>query len=386
MATRNTEQSKNKRKQNHGWYGYGLKENRFVLWVVGGGYQNQKLWNKNLWRKSWTQTFQCFSVISGDFCNPSSRWWWNRPDPKTKKLEFDKKTSKNKKTKTSKESPGPRHSLESSGFSVSPDFFRFPEVFWFLCNPSSRWKHHQDPKEKIWNQKNKDNKKLKPGHKHFENFWFFWCSSGVPVFFAVLVLVADGGFRIQKQKTAVRQKNKKTKPLKKVLAQDIPDFFFERSCGFSSGVFCFFAILVVDEGFQIQKAKKNCYKTSHVKNALGADIESLVFWSFELFFGFSWHVFCLFPVLVADQSFRIQVQNQKRKRENNQNTKNKTQSLWRTFWCCGVWFRLQITKNPSKKTCKAGGCTTLLSEVPPKKHYLVILNNQFICPKSPEIF
>ena len=158
MATRNTEQSKNKRKQNHGWYGYGLKENRFVLWVVGGGYQNQKLWNKNLWRKSWTQTFQCFSVISGDFCNPSSRWWWNRPDPKTKKLEFDKKTSKNKKTKTSKESPGPRHSLEPSGFSVSPDFFRFPEVFWFLCNPSSRWKHHQDPKEKIWNQKTKTTK------------------------------------------------------------------------------------------------------------------------------------------------------------------------------------------------------------------------------------
>ena len=121
------------------------------------------------------------------------------------------KTSKNKKTKTSKESPGPEHSWESSGFSVLPDFFRFPEVFWFLCNPSSREKHHQDPKEKIWNQKSKNNKKLKPGHKHFENFWFFWCFSGVPVFFAVLVLVADGGFRIQKQKTAVRQRNKKNK-------------------------------------------------------------------------------------------------------------------------------------------------------------------------------
>ena len=157
-----------------------------------------------------------------------------------------------------------------------------------------------------------------------------------------------------KTKNSSKTKNKKTKPLKKVLAQDIPDFFFERSCGFSSGVFCFFAILVVDEGFQIQKAKKNCYKTSHVKNALGADIESLVFWSFELFFGFSWHVFCLFPVLVADQSFRIQVQNQKRKRENNQNTKNKTQSLWRTFWCvaCGLGFKSQ--RILQKKRAKRG--------------------------------
>ena len=61
---------------------------------------------------------------------------------------------------------------------------------------------------------------------------------------------------MQKQKTGGRPPQKKTKPLNKVLRQDIAEspLLF---CGFLPDVFLFFfAILVADEGFRIQKLEK----------------------------------------------------------------------------------------------------------------------------------
>ena len=52
----------------------------------------------------------------------------------------------------------------------------------------------------------------------------------------------------------------KNNPLKKALRQDIAEcpLLF---CGFFPDVFCFFAILVADEGFRIQKLEKTGVKT-----------------------------------------------------------------------------------------------------------------------------
>lgn len=141
-----------------------------------------------------------------------------------------------------KKTLGPDIPENPLGFLFFQMFFRFPEVFWFLCNPSSRWKHHPDPKE----QKTKTTKISSLWRKSWAQtfwffLWFFWFSSGVFVFFAVLVLVADGGFRIQKQKTAIRQRDKKNQSLwRKSWPKTFWIFLLKGLVGFlwASFVFC----------------------------------------------------------------------------------------------------------------------------------------------------
>lgn len=191
-----------------------------------------------------------------------------------------------------KKTLGPDIPENPLGFLFFQMFFRFPEVFWFLCNPSSRWKHHPDPKE----QKTKTTKISSLWRKSWAQtfwivFWFFWFSSGVFVFFAVLVLVADGGFRIQKQKTAIRQRDKKTKASEESPGPRHSWFFCWNVLWVFLGRLLFFAILVVDEGFQIQKTKKNCYKNKTSDKCPGSRhsiLRVLKFWGVlgfpEMFF------------------------------------------------------------------------------------------------------